>query len=577
MRYRLMATYCGAPYQAGLGPDGTEVTLFAACPPPEELGFSCAAGHWRKQVDISDLDALWQSRPVGDYRGDPCLVLDDLGDRLHIVYLGRDAVLARQLGYWEVDREVFEVVVPRHEVTNLAEEREEIPLAAATFPPADSEPRVAEQRVAEPRVAEPRVAEPPGAGHRRAGPGRAGIERAVAEADYSAPVPDRAAAWHGSPEPDSWSAPQPGGWPPEPRDSPEPWEARTGPQRFEETGGPGGLEEPNGHRGSASPGRRNGREVRASTQSIFAELLDLASIPQTAYAVDEEVSGAICLLKTDGGFEVFSRTDDARLEERFFEDEESAYFYLFGVLAAEAIRSGRLGPLAAKGSKGAGRPGGYRNGSRVPGTPSASAGNVSKYLRSGKLPKTPSHPARVYLAGGADGPPLPKQPRRPPLSSCKQNCPAYHKSISPPFLTLRHKDCGVETPAFKPRRKRRRVCDTSVGSRILAGYDGSLVVHQQPDKGCSCQKRRSRNWRPSGTACTRGSRRSVTSAAGRSARTTAGVGSRTARARCRIIPATGRGFCGPGPLAGAAPLAGSWRPGRLRRCAGRSPGMRSSR
>ena len=432
MRYRLMATYCGAPYQAGLGPDGTEVTLFAACPPPEELGFSCAAGHWRKQVDISDLDALWQSRPVGDYRGDPCLVLDDLGDRLHIVYLGRDAVLARQLGYWEVDREVFEVVVPRHEVTDLAEEREEIPLAAATFPPADAEPHGAEPRVAEPPVARRVVGELAGAGRAdpgradpgradpgRAGPGRAGIEQAVAaagtaEADHPAPVPDRAAAWHGSPEPDSWSGPQPGGWLREPRDSPEPWEARTGPQRSGEAGGPGGLEEPNGHRGSASPGRRNGREERASTQSIFAELLDLASIPQTAYAVDEEVSGAVCLLKTDGGFEVFSRTDDARLEERFFEDEESAYFYLFGVLAAEAIRSGRLGPLAVKGSKGAGRPGGYRNGSRLPGTPSASAGNVSKYLRSGKLPKTPSRPARVYLADGADGPPLPKQPRRPP-------------------------------------------------------------------------------------------------------------------------------------------------------------------
>ncbi|MGH3190466.1 MAG: hypothetical protein ACRDPY_13500 [Streptosporangiaceae bacterium] len=427
MRYRLMATYCGAPYQAGLGPDGTEVTLFAACPPPEELGFNCAAGHWRKQVDIGDLDALWQSRPVGDYRGDPCLVLDDLGDRLHLVYLGRDAVLARQLGYWEVDREVFEVVVPRHEVTDLAEEREEIPLAAATFPPAD--------------------AEPPGAGPGRAGPGRAGIERAVAEAgtaeaDHPAPVPNRAAAWHGSPEPDSWSVPQPGGWLRQPRDSPEPWEVRTGPQRFEETGGPGELEEPNGHIESASPGRRNGREVHASTQSIFAELLDLASIPQTAYAVGEEVSGAICLLKTNDGFEVFSRTDDARLEERFFEDEESAYFYLFGVLAAEAIRSGRLGPLAADGSKSGGRTSGYRNGSRVPGTPSASAGNVSKYLRSGKLPKTPSRPARVYLAGGADGPPLPKQPRRPPevrvgkMTRRITNGYPYH---SLPFLTLRHK------------------------------------------------------------------------------------------------------------------------------------------
>ena len=44
----------------------------------------------------------------------------------------------------------------------------------------------------------------------------------------------------------------------------------------------------------------------------------------------------MCLIKADGGFEVFGRTDDARLDVRFFEDEEAAYFYLFGVLAAEA-------------------------------------------------------------------------------------------------------------------------------------------------------------------------------------------------------------------------------------------------
>jgi hypothetical protein len=473
MRYRLMATYCGAPYQAGLGPDGTEVTLFAACPPPEELGFSSAAGHWRKQVDISDLDALWQSRPVGDYRGDPCLVLDDLGDRLHIVYLGRDAVLARQLGYWEVDREVFEVVVARHEVTDLAEERAEIPLAAATFPPSSAEPHgvapsaapsgIAPRNAAPlstapsgiaPRSTAPRSAGPAGgdlagaerpgperpgperagsgragsgrAGSGRAGAGRTGVERALAvagtaEADHPSPVPDLAAAWHGSPEPGSWSGPEhrgaPAGWL---RDTPGPWEALTGPQRFEEPrgprglGGPKGFEAPDEPMASAPPGRRNGREVRASTQSVFAELLDLASIPQAAYALDEEVPGAMCLIKTDGGFEVFSRTDDARLEERFFEDEEAAYFYLFGVLAAEAVRSGRLGALGSTASKGSGRPNGYRIGPRGPGTPSASPGDVSKYLRRGKLPKTTSRTARVYLAGGADGPPLPKQPRRPP-------------------------------------------------------------------------------------------------------------------------------------------------------------------
>jgi hypothetical protein len=121
-------------------------------------------------------------------------------------------------------------------------------------------------------------------------------------------------------------------------------------------------------------------------QSVFAELLSLAAIPHAAYAVDEEVPGAMCLVKADGGFEVFGRTDDARLDVRFFEDEEAAYFYLFGVLAAEAVRSGRLRPST---------PNGRINGSRGPGVPSAPTENVSKYLRRRKLPKQLSHPVIV--------------------------------------------------------------------------------------------------------------------------------------------------------------------------------------
>ncbi len=100
----------------------------------------------------------------------------------------------------------------------------------------------------------------------------------------------------------------------------------------------------------------------------------------------------MCLVKADGGFEVFSRTGDARLDVRFFEDEEAAYFYLFGVLAAEAVRSGRLRPVA---------PNGHLNGSRGPGVPGGAWGpsgareNVSKYLRRKKLPKSASHPVIV--------------------------------------------------------------------------------------------------------------------------------------------------------------------------------------
>ena len=54
MRFRRTATYLGATYQVALGPDGDEVTLFAACPPPEELGFNSAAGHWRKLVGVAE-------------------------------------------------------------------------------------------------------------------------------------------------------------------------------------------------------------------------------------------------------------------------------------------------------------------------------------------------------------------------------------------------------------------------------------------------------------------------------------------------------------------------------------------
>src|SRR5262245_18665625 len=128
MRYRLMATYRGVPYEVGLGPTNSEVVLFAACPPPAELGFEPATGHWRKPVIRAEIDTLWESRPVGIFRGEPCMVLDDPGERLHIAYLGTDAERATSLGYWQVDRGVFELLTPREEVAELTEERVEKPL-----------------------------------------------------------------------------------------------------------------------------------------------------------------------------------------------------------------------------------------------------------------------------------------------------------------------------------------------------------------------------------------------------------------------------------------------------------------
>jgi hypothetical protein len=389
MRLRLMATYLGVPYQVGLGPDGTEATLFSPGPPPADLGFTAVAGHWQKQVSVTDLGALWQSRPVGDYRGEPCLVLDDLGDRLHIAYLGRDAARAAQLGYWEIDREVFEVVVARGDVTGLTEERAEFPLSAAMFgmPGGQTAPEApSDAGYTQPNgYPEPTGNAGFGAYHgatENGGPAGNGQLAGYGGVDHASRMPDRMAAWHGSPEP--WPGPQQRA---EGRTESEP--------RTEREAGP----EPRTEREPWSapwterePGRRTGRKDRISPESVFAELLSLAAIPQAAYAVDEEVPGAMCLVEADGGFEVFSRTDDARLEVHFFEDEEAAYFYLFGVLAAEAVRSGRLGP------NGPARANGHHNGSGpvAPAGPSPTSGeNVSKYLRGGKLPNSSSGPARV--------------------------------------------------------------------------------------------------------------------------------------------------------------------------------------
>ena len=84
-----------------------------------------------------------------------------------------------------------------------------------------------------------------------------------------------------------------------------------------------------------------------STKDIFSELADLAAIPRSAYALETEADGALCLVRTAAGFEVFVAMDGARHEARSFSDEEAAYFYLFGVLAAEAVRNGTLVPAAA--------------------------------------------------------------------------------------------------------------------------------------------------------------------------------------------------------------------------------------
>jgi hypothetical protein len=383
MRFRLMATYRGVPYEVGVGPSSSEVVLFAACPPPEELGFEPAPGHWRKQVRSAEVDVLWESRPVGSFHGDPCLVLDDLGDRLHIAYLGKDGRRARELGFWQVDRGVYELLTPREEVTGLNEEKVEknlprrgpvngaqplpsYPYGSPQWPPSPAasggplDPRARDGRPD--YVSEPAMA-PAGAWNGNgppAGPGSwngNGTDPAGTGGWNAQGSPADTGGWNRNgttASPGGWnrngSPADTGGWSPSAVPGTAAGANGHGMASWNGMAGPDGMlgapapPVPGRRRQAPNTGRRSARKQRIPTRAIFSELADLASIPRSAYALEQESDGAMCLLRTEEGFEVFSAADGARHEVRSFDDEEAAYFYLFGVLAAEAVRNGSLSP-----------------------------------------------------------------------------------------------------------------------------------------------------------------------------------------------------------------------------------------
>jgi len=173
----------------------------------------------------------------------------------------------------------------------------------------------------------------------------------VAPAQVPVPSAVSAAADHGA-------QPATGNWPAYPSAGTDPYSdpipAGDAPPYPDEDGSadlpvpPGFYDPPGAALGGVAPegdtGGRAARRQRVATREIFCELADLASIPRAAYALETETDGAICLLPTRDGFDVFIAADGARHELRSFAEEEAAYFYLFGVLAADAIRSGALAP-----------------------------------------------------------------------------------------------------------------------------------------------------------------------------------------------------------------------------------------
>jgi hypothetical protein len=294
-------------------------------------------------------------------------VLDDLGDRLHIGYLGHDGFKAEELGYWQVDRGVFEIVAPRSEVTDILEERTEYPRPVAPRPvtgplPATSpessgyagpSQRAPGQHAESAGIGPDRTREQPVPGsyspgstaqhtipaaYMRLADSGTGVAMPVAS---PAPLPLEAEALRAA------SAARR----PRPTDAGVDVADPATPQRANSAAAPP-ANRPDA--ATASPAaarlkrafaqampRRSGR-ARLATERIFADLAARAGIPAESYAIGEVIEGALCVIQTEQGFEVFHAAEGGRQELQTFPTEEAACFYLFGVLAAEAVRNGSL-------------------------------------------------------------------------------------------------------------------------------------------------------------------------------------------------------------------------------------------
>ncbi|WP_283133664.1 hypothetical protein [Rhizohabitans arisaemae] len=131
-----IAHYQGRSYAANLGPGEDDVVLFAET---AQEGWQAAPGYWWLRVSRGRLTWLVLLRTVGVFAGEPCMVLGEEADGLHIAYAGHDGVQADAIGYWQVDHGAYEVVVPPEEVQSTRVERIDLPAGTGwrPHPPAD--------------------------------------------------------------------------------------------------------------------------------------------------------------------------------------------------------------------------------------------------------------------------------------------------------------------------------------------------------------------------------------------------------------------------------------------------------
>lgn len=126
---RTIAQYRGEEYDAAiyLG-DGFQLATLRSAVPAE--GFEANGEHFDKEVELSECDAVHYLRTVGQYRGLPVALLDELGEQVQIESLAHDAPAASAAGLERIERGVYRSWVLATEVSGRRQEALDLTPAA---------------------------------------------------------------------------------------------------------------------------------------------------------------------------------------------------------------------------------------------------------------------------------------------------------------------------------------------------------------------------------------------------------------------------------------------------------------
>lgn len=119
----------GVTYEANIDMENKQVRLISADSASIAQGFTAVGpNRYSLRVPAHTVDAFYDISTVCRWRGEPFQALFEKDGRWMLWFLGRDSRVARDLGLTEYDRGVWNILVDPSEVTDVVEERQDLPL-----------------------------------------------------------------------------------------------------------------------------------------------------------------------------------------------------------------------------------------------------------------------------------------------------------------------------------------------------------------------------------------------------------------------------------------------------------------